>query len=142
MVGIDFAIRENNVCDDNVWYEVFEGAINSEVVVFVNSRAVAHYDPCIIEDVSGFSCYNIGLSGTPLNLLKIRWDAYVNHNLPPKLLILDVDAIILGSGNKLFNKFEYLPYLNMPEYENVIGDIDSEFIYENTSLCINIEGMK
>nr|WP_303317388.1 hypothetical protein [Flavivirga sp. MEBiC07777] len=127
---MDIALDNDAICD-NVWHKIFNGKINSEIVIIGNSKAEAHYNPGIIEDLTKHSTYNLGVSGTPLNILKIRWQSYINNNNKlPKLLIIDVDNNILGTSNSLFEKFQYLPYTSKKEYQNVAKYVDEDYYYE------------
>lgn len=126
---MDRVLDNESVCD-NTWNKVFNGKIKSDIVILGNSRAEAHYSPIIIENKTKHSVYNLGLSGTPLNILKIRWQAYVNRNKLPKLLVIDIDKSVLGTSKNLFEKFQYLPYSNKHEYQEVAKEVDKDFYHE------------
>ena len=62
---------------------------NEEILIMGSSRAVHHYDPRIIEDSLGMSCYNCGYDGcgsvTAYGLLKILSSRY-----SPKVIIYEI----------------------------------------------------
>lgn len=120
-----FLVRERKC--NNTWTKIFNGKLDTDIVILGNSRAEAHYNPKIITQKTNLRTYNLGLSGTPLNILKIRWKSYINNNPLPKILILDIDYNVLGSSKKIVEKFQYLPYIKYREYKNVskpLGEIN------------------
>lgn len=121
---------DNEYNCNNTLSKIFNGNLNTDIVILGNSRAEAHYNVTEISNVTGFKAYNLGLSGTPLNILKVRWDAYKNRNVLPKVLILDVDYNLLGSADKIVNKFQYLPYVNKTEYINVAKEVNDYNSFE------------
>lgn len=127
---IDFYLKKDNCCGNNTWYQVYEGKIKADVVVLGTSRAEVQYDTEIIKQTTGLKAYNLGLSGTHYNVLKTRWKSYLSHNTKPKILILDVDDSSMQDLNEIYNKFQYLPYLNTDEYESVAKEIDDDYYYE------------
>jgi hypothetical protein len=127
--GLDTYLDNEQVCH-NTWHRIYNGNLTTDIAILGNSRAEAHYNPEIIKEVTGHSTYNLGLSGTPINILRIRWQAYFNNNALPKLLIVDVDNNLLGSANYLFEKFQYMPYTREQEYEMVAKEIDKDYYYE------------
>ena len=127
---IDELLDTENICGNNTWYQVFNNKIDADLIILGNSRAEVHYNPQIISNITKLKTYNLGVSGTPINILKIRWDSYINRNPKPKVLVLDLDLNVLGHSNDLFGKFQYLPYLNTSEYISVAKKIDKDFYYE------------
>lgn len=126
----DHLLDSENTCNNNTWYQVYHGNIDAEVVILGNSRAEGNYNPKVINNYSGFSTYNLGLNGTPINQLLIRWNLYINHNKFPKILVLDVNYILMGEGKEIYDKFQYLPYTNTPEYGMVAKNLDAEYLWE------------
>lgn len=128
-LGLDAFFGSNFVCN-KTWVKLYNGEINAEVAIIGNSRAEAHYNPKIISHKTEFEVYNLGLSGTPLNILNIRWNSYINRNKLPRVLILDVDYNMLGSSDKIVDKFQYLPFIWTKEYETVAKQIDKDYAFE------------
>lgn len=139
---IDFYLKKDNCCNNNTWHRIFEGEVQAEVVVLGTSRAEVHYDTQIIKNITGLKTYNLGLSGTHYNLLKIRWKSYLNHNKKPKILILDLDYNSLLDSESLFNKFQYLPYLNTNEYGEVAKGVDKDYYFEKFIPIYKYRGYK
>lgn len=87
---------------------------NEEILVFGSSRAYHHYNPLIIQEETGLSCYNVGCGGQNiyyhLALLKA-----VLENSKPKKVILDVISIDYEVTGSKYNKEKLgvlLPFVN------------------------------
>ena len=128
-LSLDYVLKNNKRCD-NTWSKVFKGSIVTDIAIIGNSRAEAHYNTNIISDIIGLKCYNLGLSGTPINIYNIRWHAYINRNKLPKILILDVDYNFLGTANGLYEAFQYVPYVNELEYTRVVKQFDDDILFD------------
>ena len=129
-VIIDFYLKKDNCCNNNSWSRIFEGKIKADVIILGTSRAEVQYDTEIIKKISGLRTYNLGLSGTHYNVLKIRWKSFLNYNHKPKIVILDVDGSSMQDLNEIYNKFQYLPYFNADEYGSVVKEIDDDYYFE------------
>lgn len=127
---MDYYLKKDNCCSNNTWSQVYEGKIKADVVVLGTSRAEVQYDTEIIKQTTGLKTYNIGLSGTHYNVLKIRWKAYLNHNSKPKMLVLDLDDSSMQDLSQIYNKFQYLPYFDTKEYWAVAKEIDDDYYFE------------
>lgn len=62
---------------------------NEDILVFGSSRAIHHYNPTIITDSLGMSCYNCGQDGQGIILNYGRW-GMIKDRYAPKLVIYDV----------------------------------------------------
>ncbi|MFH7018748.1 hypothetical protein [Flavobacterium sp. FlaQc-47] len=127
---IDFYLQKDNSCSNNTWSQIYDGKINAQIVVLGTSRAEVHYDTQIISQLTGLKTYNLGLSGTHYDILQMRWRSFLDHNIKPKILILDLDSSSLQRSEEIYNKFQYLPYLNRGEYIAVAKDLDSDYYFE------------
>ena len=128
--AIDTLLGQENACNNNTWHKIFNGTLESDIVILGNSRAEAHYDTEIIANITNKKTYNLGQSGTPINILNIRWQSYINRNKLPEVLILDLDYTVLGTTNTIFEKFQYLPYIYKEEYINSASKIDTDNLLE------------
>lgn len=63
--------------------------VNQDVLIFGSSRAYRHYDPRIITDSLGLSCFNCGQSGQGFIHNFVLLSAITNRHVP-KLIIYDV----------------------------------------------------
>ena len=127
---LDFYLKKDNSCNNNTWHKIYEGKLATDILIIGTSRAESHYDTEVINKITGLKTFNLGLSGTHYNILKIRWKSYLNHNTKPKILILDLDDGALQNSENIYDKFQYLPYFGTPEYESVAEKIDSDYFFE------------
>ena len=74
---------------DNKRYNYICNEINEDIIIFGSSRAFHHYNPAIITDSLGMSCYNCGQEGNGIVLNYGRYQL-ISQRYHPKLLIYDV----------------------------------------------------
>jgi hypothetical protein len=112
---LDYYLKNSKDCKYIIWNNIFNGEIDAEVVIIGNSRADSHYNSEVISKNTRLKTFNLGESGSPINLLTAKWNAYLSNNKKPKLLIVDVDYNFLGNAENLYTKWQYLPFFNKPE---------------------------
>ncbi len=97
------------------------GDLGSEIVVDGSSRAVFHYDPRVLQKVTGMTAFNIGCvgSGTQMHLGFLRAYLRLNHT-PPRVLIQNLDLPPVGRSVALMQQVEYYPYLSEPEIRDAV----------------------
>ncbi len=108
---------------------------NEDILIFGSSRAIHHYNPQIIEDSLGMSCYNCGQDGNGI-VLFYGWWQLIKEHYKPKMIIYDVTPgydLLMGDSNST-----YLGWLRS-EYENeeikrVFEDIDVNEKYKMMSM--------
>lgn len=77
---------------------------NEEILIFGSSRAIHHYNPKIITDSLGMSCYNCGQDGNGIILFYGWWQVIKERHLP-KMIIYDVSPgfdLLIGEDNSKF----------------------------------------
>ena len=77
------------------WCEIRSGNFASDIVIMGTSRALEHYDPSIIDSITGLQSYNLGMGGYGINVQLMKYKYYCQYNHLPKYLIYDVDYIPL-----------------------------------------------
>ncbi len=105
-----------------VWNDIYDGAINSEIVIYGSSRAWVHIDPQMIETQTGKTTYNLGIDGHGFWLQYLRHLELLKHNEIPETIIMSVDAFSFGRRKELYNKEQFLPYIfnyNVYKYTSV-----------------------
>ena len=106
--------RNNYICN----------IVNTDVLVFGSSRAFHHYNPIIIEDSLGWSCYNCGQDGNGSILNYGRYQL-ICQRYSPKLIIYDVfpnfDLLTGDDNHKYLNWLKaYYDKQGIPEvFESV-----------------------
>lgn len=95
--------RDNYICDE----------LETDILLCGSSRCVHHYNPKMISDSLGLSCYNSGQDGNGVILLYGRLQMIKSH-YEPKLIIYDITPgfdLLLGEDDH-----RYLTWLK-PHYE-------------------------
>ena len=67
----------------STWNDVFEGKINSDIVIYGSSRAWKHISPKIINDRLHISTYNLGIDGHTFWLENFRHRMLLKNNTKP-----------------------------------------------------------
>lgn len=111
--------------------------INSDedILIFGSSRAIHHYNPQIIKDSLGMSCYNCGQDGNGIILFYGWWQLMKDRHVP-KIVIYDVNPgfdLFIGENNQ-----KYLGWLRS-EYDNknikqIFEDVDYTEKYKMQSM--------
>lgn len=98
---------------------------NEDILIFGSSRAIHHYNPQLLADSLGMSCYNCGQDGNGI-VLFYGWWQLMKDRRQPKMIIYDVNPtfdLLRGADNS-----KYLGWLRS-EYDNerikhIFEDID------------------
>ena len=77
------------------WREIRSGNYASDIVIMGTSRALEHYDPMVIDSITGLSSYNLGMGGYSINVELMKYRYYCHYNPKPKYLIYDMDQLLL-----------------------------------------------
>lgn len=104
-------LRHSREDEFSVWNDIYNGRINSDVVIYGSSRAMVHLDPKIISDSLKVSTYNLGINGHNFWLQYYRHKELIEHNKKPSLIIHSVDIFTLAKRKDLFNMEQFLPYM-------------------------------
>lgn len=95
----------------SIWNDIYNGKINTEILILGSSRAWKHINPMILEKKINKSAYNIGSDGNHFILQYFRYKKYLQNNLPPKIVIHSIECGTLVRNEELFNDNQYLPYM-------------------------------
>lgn len=90
-----------------VWREIRTGNYTSDIVIMGTSRALEHYDPYVIDSITGLQTYNLGMGGYGINVELMKYRYYCHYNPRPKYIIYDVDYVPL--------KINYAPHMHQSE---------------------------
>lgn len=107
-----------------VWNDIYNGKINSDLLIYGSSRAWVHVDPKIMEEVLQRKTYNLGMDGHNFFMQNFRHEELLKYNPKPKDILFSVDAFTLEKIENLYNSDQFLPY--MP-YNSVIFDAASTY---------------
>lgn len=95
----------------STWNDLYNGKINSEIVIYGSSRAWVHIDPELIEKHFGLRAYNLGIDGHNFWLQYLRHKTLLKYNKKPKYIILSIDIYSLQKREGLYNSQQFLPYM-------------------------------
>jgi hypothetical protein len=85
--------------------------VESDILIFGSSRAVQHYDPSIIEKMTGFSTFNVGLDGQSIIYQKAILEVILKRH-QPKLIVLELfEGMDFKFGTTQYDRLSVLlPY--------------------------------
>ena len=92
--------------------QLLSDTLNADILIMGNSRALCSYNPAIMEKETGMKTWNIGVSGQPFGISYLRYQLYIQHNQPPKLVIINIDNNELEMIENGFGREEYYPYFS------------------------------
>lgn len=117
-------MRNNYICNET----------NEDILVFGSSRAIHHYNPIIISDSLGMSCYNCGYDGNGAILSYGRYQL-ICQRYHPKVLIYDVIPkfdLLAGEDNHKYLGHLY-PYYDKKGISEVFESVDDTEKYKMMS---------
>ena len=108
---------------------------DEDVLIFGSSRAIHHYNPQILSDSLGVTCYNCGQDGNGIVLFYGLWQM-IKERYHPKMIIYDV-----SSGFDLYegeSDQKYLGWLRMdydrPGVKQIFAAVDPTEKYKMMSM--------
>lgn len=123
--GVDYLIQEgiksSSYREISKWNEVVEGGIDAEILIVGSSRALVHFDPQIIEEKTGMTCYNLGLDGSKYESQKKVLELYLEKNLKPKVLIWSLDFSSFEEVEGIYRYEQFIPFLSEPKVKEILA---------------------
>lgn len=124
---IDSGLRRINTSSFGVSNRIVDGRINADILITGSSRALTHYDPRIIEALTGLSAFNIGSNGSQTDMQLARLKTYLRHNKKPLLLIHNLDLFSFQTTHGgVYDPGQYIPYLAEPAIYDALARIDPD----------------
>lgn len=111
-LAINFGLRRIETSDFGVTNRVFSGRAGADIVITGSSRALSHYDPRILQEITGRTAFNLGRDGSQTDMQVAFLRAYLRHNAAPGLLIHNLDLFSFVTSREIFDPGQYLPYLH------------------------------
>lgn len=93
------------------WNTIFEGKINSDLLIYGASRAWVQFNSTMIEDSLHIPTYNLGIDGLYFQMQYFRHKMLMKNNKKPKLIIIAIDMFSLEKRKDLYNLEQFLPYM-------------------------------
>ena len=135
VAGYIFSYMSNNCKGGYVGHHnyILKG-LHEDILIFGSSRAIHHYNPQIIADSLGMSCYNCGQDGNGIILFYGWWQVIKQHH-KPKVIIYDITPfydLYKGKDNQ-----KYLGWLkevyDEPNISGIFDDVDASEKYKMES---------
>lgn len=100
---------------------------NEDVLIFGSSRARYHYNPEVVTEMTGLSCFNCGEDGNGI-LLFYAWWKLITQRYQPKVAIYDVTPLldIVARDNYMFLWRLRRMYDDQEEIQVLFDDVDSK----------------
>lgn len=117
---VTIGLKSVNDNEYKEWNDVLGGKINSDIIIQGSSRAWVHISPKIIEEKTGYSCYNLGIDGYAFDMQLARNKMYMQNNIKPKMIIQSLDNFSLARRENQFNQKQFLPYFDNKEIRNAV----------------------
>src|SRR5690348_17189263 len=105
-------LQKSRQLEYGVWNDILQGKVNSDIVINGSSKAWVQVNTAIIERRFKTTAYNIGLDAFGFNMQDCRHQLLLKYNKSPKLIIHVVDVNMFDDDSVLYNKGQFLPYLN------------------------------
>ena len=113
--ALDYAISSGlKRMDDyrfQTWTAIVDSKINADLLILGNSRAFSHYSPIILDSALQLKCYNLGIGGHPFNIHYLRYKLYKEHNILPKVIIMNVDFFTFRVAPFGHQREQVLPFV-------------------------------
>jgi hypothetical protein len=87
--------------------------INADILIVGNSRVESGFDPIMIENATGLSCFVLAQTGWQSALLRLKLERYLENNRPPSFLVVQADPLHLTTRKDWYSKSNFLKYLFM-----------------------------
>ncbi len=116
--------RNNVICNE----------VNDDILIFGSSHALHHYNPIIITDSLGMSCYNCGQDGNG-SILNYGIYQLIIQRYHPKVLIYDImpsfDLLAGEDNHKYLGNLR--PYYNRKGIPEIFESVDDTEKYKMRS---------
>ena len=106
--------------------KVMSGQVNADIIINGSSRALSHYDPRVLQRITGHSAYNIGMNASQIDFQLAMLKAYLKHNAKPAMVIQNLDLFSFETTKKgeIYDPASLVPYLYDNELYEPLHKID------------------
>lgn len=123
----DIGLKKSDLRILNHWEDILEGRINSDLIILGSSRGVVSYDPHIFHSLTGFSSFNLSFDAGSFNLQSLKFDAYLNKNSYPKIIVQNVDISHFSKSILIPNKYQFIPFWNTDDLIDNLSAVEDGF---------------
>ncbi len=88
--------------------------IDADIYIIGSSRALNNYNPAIITQYTGKSCYNLGVSGSNVNFHETMLDLVLQNSSKPGMIIYNIDdyGTLFTMEGVIYRKDVLYPYVD------------------------------
>jgi hypothetical protein len=124
--AINHGLRSIRTSKFGSFNRVVQGRVNADIIISGSSRALSHYDPRMIQQVTGYSAYNIGMNASQIDFELAVLSTYLMHNLRPKLVVQNLDLFSLETTKSqgIYDPGYYIPYLGEQDIYRFLREVD------------------
>ena len=105
------------------WTAIVDSKINADLLVIGNSRALSHFSPLILDSSLHLNSYNLGIGGHQFNIHNLRYQLYKEHNILPKIILLNVDFFTMQTNPFGHEREQVLPFVRDSVFQNELPKI-------------------
>ena len=113
-VFISTNLKESNKFAEkeySTWNDIIDGKVNSDILIYGNSRAWVQFNSVMMTDSLHLPTYNLGIDGHNFCLQYLRHRMLLKYNSKPKVIIVSIDMFSLQKRKDLYNLEQFLPYM-------------------------------
>ena len=121
-------------CEDDVvgkLNEIIKDTTYFDVIGVGSSRALAHFNPWIINDQLQLTAYNAGVNGACIIDVNLLIKSYLKNRKAPKLIVFHVDDFTYET-HRLSELPRYFPFIDNPEIYNSLAPYSETVRYVHT----------
>lgn len=107
---------------------IFTRENDYDLLIIGSSRAECHFDPKIIDSITAYNSFNIGLSGSNNSFTYGIYKTYLSKSKPPKIVVMNIDFHFAHESSDTIYEFpRYFPYLDNELLFKELKSRDSRF---------------
>src|SRR6185437_14691973 len=125
----DSGLRHSNYSGFSVWNDIRNGSINADILIQGSSHSWVQIDPHILDTALHTNSYNIGMDGYSFDVQYARYRMYRQYNRAPKLIVQVLDYFVFNRTTSLFDKHQFLPYLDNGYINDAITQVGMPAYY-------------
>lgn len=122
----NLGLRRTETSKFGSFNRLVEGRINADVIINGSSRALVHYDPRVIREVTGRSAWNLGMNGVHIDVQLAVLRTYLRHNRKPAVVIQNLESFSFEATRRgeIYDPAMFVPYLGEPDLYRGLVAID------------------
>lgn len=104
-------LRKTNKNHLDTFNKVMNDTLDADILIMGNSRGGCSYNPYYFDSILSQNTWNISVSGQPFGVSYLRYSLYMHNNIPPKLILLNIDYAEMGMYLNGYEREQYFPYI-------------------------------